>query len=252
MRFIGTGIGAVAPAVAIGAVCVIACSSSASFVSFVVSSSEVSLNGQNLVVYTLAARFDGAHDTVFRAFDLAADSPSSLLGFWHKDNHGDAATNGLLSQDFGTWDPSKTGSTTANRPYDSYLTIGSVARSGNTTMFDGQWYDDNHPEKNSWDRPDLPASGGLGWFNKDSDSGQGTVGNSPGLPQTDVRLGQFVLSAGHTERNFTLSLKWGHEYSLSDDCQYSTDSFTLGSAIPAPGALALLTIAGVSARRRQR
>lgn len=246
MRSIGIGLGAAA------LVACVASTASASFVSFVVTSSNVTLDGQNLVVYTLAARFDGAHDTVFRAFDLSSDSASSFVGFWHKDIHGDPATNGMLSQAYGTWDPTKTGSSSANRPYDSYLTIGGIARSGNTTAFDGNWFDDQHPEKNSWDRPDLPSNGGLGWFNKDSDSGQGTVGNSPNLPTTDVRLGQFVLSEGHTERTFSLSLKWGHEYSLSDDCQYSTSTFSLGNGIPAPGAVALLAVAGLWTPRRRR
>lgn len=246
MRNIGFGLSAAVAAA------VVAQGASASFVSFVVTSSSTTLDGQNLVVYTLAARFDGAHDTVFRAFDLSSDSAASFIGFWHKDNHGNPATNGVLSQDYGTWDPSRTGSTSANRPYDSYLTIGGIARSGNTTAFDGNWFDDSHPEKGNWNRPDLPAGGGIGWFNKDSDSGQGTVGNSPNLPLTDVRLGQFVLSADHEERNFTLSIKWGHEYALTDDCQYTTSSFALGSGIPTPGAIGLLGLAGLVLRGRRR
>lgn len=89
--------------------------------------------GHALVVYTLTARFNGPYDTVFSAFDLASEDPNALTGFWHKDNHGDPATNGILSQRYGTWDPTTTGSATANRPFDSYLTIGGIARPANTT-----------------------------------------------------------------------------------------------------------------------
>lgn len=224
----------------------------ASFVGYFVSSTETSYQGRDLIVYTLTARFDGPHDTVFRAYNLSAENPDWLAGFWHKDNHGDPATNGLLSQSFGTWDPTKTGSPTANRPLDSYLTIGSVARAGNTTRSDGNWLDDNNPEKSSWDRPTLPANGQLGWYNDDSDSGQGTVGNSPDVAPTDVRLAQFVLSAGHDQRTFSLCIKYGHEYSLSDDYQLVCSSFTLGNAIPGPGAAALMALAGICTPRRRR
>jgi len=75
----------------------------ASFVGFFVSSNQVSLGGNNLIVYTLTARFDESSDTVFRALDLHTENAAWLEGFWHKDNHGSPSTNGLLSQEFGTW-----------------------------------------------------------------------------------------------------------------------------------------------------
>lgn len=235
-----------------GASLLVGSAAQASFVSYVVSSQTTSLNGQSLVVYTLAARFTGYHDTVFAAFGLTSSNPDWLGGFWHKDNHGNAATNGLLSQTNGTWDPSKTGSATNNRPFDSYLTIGSVARSGNSTSSFGVWADANNDMIANWARPDLPNNYGLfGWVNKDSDNGQGTVGNSPGLPTTDVRLGQFVLSEGHQARTLSLTIKYGNEYSLSDDYQFVTGEFTLG-VIPAPGAIALLALSGFISRSRRR
>lgn len=224
----------------------------ASFVSYVVTSTTATVDGQNLVIYTLAARFGGYHDTVFAAGGLVAANSAWFNGFWHKDNHGNPATNGMLSQVNGTWDPSKTGSASANRPYDSYLTIGSQARAGNTTQPTGIWWDGNSDASVSWARPDLPDNSGLfAWLNKESDNGQGTVGNSPGLPSTDVRLGQFVLSEGHEARTFSLTIKYGREYSLSDDHYFATGEFTLG-VIPTPGALALLAASGLMARSRRR
>ena len=222
-----------------------------SFVGYFVTSTTATVDGQNLVIYTLAARFDGYHDTVFSADNMVAANTGWFTGFWHKDNHGNAATNGILSQINGTWDPSKTGSASANRPFDSYLTIGNQARAGNTTEPTGVWSDGNdYPV--TWARPDLPDNSGLfGWVNKESDNGQGAVGNSPGLPLTDVRLGQFVLSEGHDTRTFSLTIKYGREYSLSDDCSFATGEFTLG-AIPTPGAIALLALSGIMSRSRRR
>jgi len=224
----------------------------AGFVGYSVTSTTATLDGQNLVIYTLAARFDGYHDTVFSALGMTAANSSWFNGFWHKDNHGNAATNGTLSQLNGTWDPTKTGSASSNRPFDSYLTIGSLARMGNTSEAFGIWSDANRDAVASWARPDLPDNLGLfGWKNEDSDNGQGTVGNSPGLPSTDVRLGQFVLSEGHETRTFELTIKYGREYSLSDDYYLATGEFTLG-VIPTPGAIALLTVSSLVARSRRR
>ncbi len=226
---------------------------SASFVGYFVSSTNTSYAGQELVVYTLTARFSTQHVSVFRASDLVTDNTDWLRGFWHKDNHGDPATNGRLSQQFGTWDPSKTGSSSVNRPYDSYLTIGGIANSGNTTEADANWLDGGSggPSTRGWSRPDLPDNGALAWFNGNDDNEQGAVGNSPGVANTDVRLGQFVLSAGHEARTFSLTIKYGNEYSLSERYEYATENFTLG-AVPAPGALVLLGLAGLLGRQRRR
>ena len=225
---------------------------SASFVGYFVSSTSTSYAGQDLVVYTLTARFSSPHVAVLRASNLLAGDSDWLSGFWHKDNHGDPATNGRLSQQFGTWDPTKTGSGSVNRPYDSYLTIGGSAGAGNTTQADANWLDGGSgPSTRGWSRPDLPDNGTLGWFNDDDDNEQGSVGSSPGVANTDVRLGQFVLSAGHEARTFSLTIKYGNEYSFSDKYEYATDSFTLG-AVPAPGALVLLGLAGLLGGRRRR
>jgi len=248
---------------AVSASLLVAASASSSFVGYIVTSEQVELNGQSLAVYTLAARFDGSSDTVWRGFDLAAENHDWFLGFWHKDNHGDEATNGLLSQDFGTWNPSRTGGNLANRPYDSYLTIGGIARASNTTQSMGAWFDGDKHSPRAWDQAALPMSPSFNWYVDASSSvvlsdaiDQGRVGNSPGLPLTDVRLGQFVLSEGHEARTFSLSIVYSSGYSLSDDEQdhYSTASgtFTLGNPVPAPGALALAVLGAHAARRRRR
>ncbi len=230
-------------------------SAHAGFVGYFVSSTNVTadpaLGGPALVVYTLTARFTGSHDAVSRAFNLTTADPDNLLGFWHKDLHGDPATNGLLSQRYGTWDPTKTGSAALNRPFDSYLTIGGIAQADNSTEPISDWLDGGHQSSRGWSRPDLPDNGMLGWFNSEDENSQGTVGHSPGVAPTDVRLGQFVLSAGHAARTFDLTIRYGHEHSLSDDEYSATSTFTLG-AVPAPSAVGLLALAGLGVARRRR
>jgi len=231
-------------------------SASAGFVGFVVTSTTVVEDEQPLVVYTVAARFDGLTDTLHRAFDLTAANNAWYQGFWHKDNNSDDLAGPMLSQSWGTWDPTRTGSATANRPYDSYLTIGGIASGGNTTR---ENYDDIVSAQfvsSGWDRTSLPHGSDFIWFNSEPGNQQGRVGNSPGLPSTDVRIGQFVLSEGHSVRTFSLSLKYnGGDWfdrdgdGESDDMTVATGSFTLG--VPAPGALGVLLLGSLARGRRR-
>jgi hypothetical protein len=212
---------------------------SATFTSYVVTSSNTTNSGQNLTVYTLWARFNGATDTVLNAFNLAKVGSSSLTGFWHKDNA--SYNSGVLSQSFGTWNPSQTGSNTANRPFDSYLTIGGVASGTNSSNADPSW-----PAPASWNVPGLPGNGTIGWFNSNPPNLQGRVGQ-PNNTATDVRLGQFVLSQGDTAAR-TYSLTIGY----NDGVQGSAVQFGSGNfSLPAPGAVALLGLAGLAGRRRR-
>jgi hypothetical protein len=107
---------------------------SATFTGYVVTSTNVTNSGQNLTVYTLWARFNGPTDTVLNAYNFAAVGGSALGGFWHKDNA--SYNSGVLQQEFGTWSPGQTGNATANRPFDSYLTIGNQAVGTNPTQAD--------------------------------------------------------------------------------------------------------------------
>ncbi len=222
----------------------VAGSASASFVSFVVTSTAASNSGQSLSVYTLWARFDGPTDTVLNAFNLGGVGGSSMTGFWHKDNS--SYNSGVLGQEFGTWNPSQTGSNTANRPFDSYLTIGNQAVGTNTTNADPSWVSGGNADARSWNRPDLPTNGTLGWFNSNPPNNQGRVGGI-GNTATDVRLGQFVLSANDAAlRSYTLTLGYNNGVAGSA-VQFATSTFSL----PTPGAIALLGLAGLAGRRRR-
>ena len=143
-------------------------------VGYVVTSTNVTNSGQNLVVYTLWARFNGPTDTVLNGYNFSAICGSSLVGFWHKDNA--YYNSGILSREFGTWNPSQTGSVTLNRPFDSYLTIGNQATPTNTTNADPSWVSGGNADARSWNRADIPNNGTCGWFNSSPPNIQGRVG----------------------------------------------------------------------------
>jgi len=246
--------------IAIGALSLaVASVASATFTGFEVTSSNVTASGagtagQQLRVYTVFARFDGPTDTLLNCFNFgaAAGSNSSLTGFWHKDNA--YYNSGVLMQEYGTWNPSQTGSITLNRPYDSFLTIGGQATPTNTTNADPSWVSggtgSGAADARSWNRPDLPNNGTLGWFNSNPPNLQGRVGTAPNTGQL-VRIGQFVLSQNDAtqfngQRTFTVTLGYNNGVP-GTSVLFATANFSL----PAPGAIAMLGLAGLAGRRRR-
>jgi hypothetical protein len=217
----------------------VAGASNAAFVSFVVTSANTTNSGQALTVYNVFARFNGATDTLLNAYNFAALGGSSLTDFWHKDLNSSASN--VLTQAYGTWSPSRVGSATLNRPFDSYLTIGNQAVGTNTTNADPSW----PALEGGWDRPTLPGNGTIGWFNSSPPNNQGRVGIGVNTA-TDVRVGQFVLSQGDVSHG-QYSLTIGYNDGLGGAAQFATGTFNL----PAPGALALLGLAGFAGRRRR-
>jgi hypothetical protein len=213
--------------------------SSANFVSYVVTKTSTTNSGIALDVYTLWARFDGPTDTVLNAFNFNRVDGSAGNMFYHKDNS--SYNGGVLQKEFGTWNPGQTGSPTANRPFDSYLTIGNQAVGTNPTQADPSW--PNSPT--SWDRADLPSGFNIGWFNPNPPNLQGRVGVGANTA-TDVRLGQFVVDAGAD--GGTWNLRIGYNSGVAGaPVQFGETIFSL----PAPGALALLGLAGLAGRRRR-
>ena len=222
----------------------VAGSASATFTGYVVTSTNTTNSGQALTVYTVWARFNGAADTVLNAFNLAAVGGSSMTGFWHKDNA--YYNSGVLQREFGTWNPSQSGSVTLNRPFDSFLTIGGQATPTNTTNADPSWVSGGNADARSWNRPDLPTNGTIGWFNSNPPNLQGRVGQLNNTA-TDVRLGQFVLSQNDAApRTYSLTIGFNDGVAGSQ-VQFGNGTFSL----PTPGAVALLGLAGLAGRRRR-
>jgi len=232
---------------------------SAAFTGYTVTSTAITSGGQSLVRYELFAVFNGATDTVLNVFNFQAQGgwgahADAASGFWHKDNA--TSNDGVLMREFGTWAPSLTGST-ANRLVDSYLTIGGLPTATNTTNADPSW--SAAGSALSWGTPQIPIANvtqanTLGWFNSNPPGLQGRVGNSPiggatgyaAVPTGGVRLGQFVLSANDTAFR-TYTLRTAYNNGAGGGVVFADGSFSL----PAPGAIALLGLAGLAGRRRR-
>jgi hypothetical protein len=217
----------------------VASSASATFVSYVVTKNQTSNSGVNLDVYTVWARFNGATDTVLNAFNFNRVDGTATNMFYHRDLN--STSSNVLTKTAGTWNPAQVGSATNNRPFDSYLTIGGNPTGTNSTNADPSW----PAAGGSWNRPDVPTGLNAGWFNSNPPNLQGRVG-SVGNTATDVRLGQF--SVDRDANGGTWNLKIGYNSGVAGaPVQFAETTFSL----PAPGAMALLGLAGLAGRRRR-
>ena len=215
--------------------------SSATFVEYYTVRSQVTDAGIALDVYVLYARFNGATDTVLNAFNFNRTDASQTNMFFHKDNA--SGNTGVLQTAFGTWNPALTGSATLNRPYDSYLTIGGLPSATNGTSADPSW---GNPL--SWNRPDVPNGQNAGWF-APGGSIAGRVGQAGNLADS-VRLGQFSVARDSVAGLW--NLKIGYDNGVAGSAvQFAESTFSLGAAVPTPGAIALLGLAGLTGRRRR-
>ncbi len=229
----------------------VAGSASATFVGFVVVTTQVTTGGVLLDQHKIFARFNGPTDTVLNVFNLAYNGSSSAADpygqFYHKDNSD--YSGGVLGQQYGTWAPQLTGSATLNRPFDSFLVIGGTASATNSTSADPSWNSGGSGthagNASGWNRADLLDNGTMGWFNSSPPTLQGRVGVAPNTA-TDVLLAQFVIDRGG---NFGVwSLTVGYNDGVAGSAvQFATNTF----GVPAPGALALLGLAGFAGRRRR-
>jgi len=229
----------------------VAGSASASFVQFVVTSSQVTTGGVLLDQYRVVARFNGATDTLLNVFNLAyvggSTAADPYAAFYHKDNSD--YSGGVLGKEYGTWAPTLTGSATLNRPYDSFLSIGGNATATNTSNADPSWNSGGSGahagSAAGWNRADLLNNGTMGWFNSSPPNLQGRVGVAPNTA-TDVLIGQFVVDRGTFGGTWSLTLGYNDGVAGSA-VAFATSTFSL----PAPGAVALLGLAGLTGRRRR-
>jgi hypothetical protein len=211
---------------------------SATFVEYYTVKTQSTDSGVDLDVYNLYARFNGGTDTVLNAFNWNAINGATCNAFYHKDNA--SGNTGVLQTAFGTWAPALTGSPTLNRPFDSFLSIGSTNGATSATTADPSW-----PNPTGWNRTDLPTGYNVGWFNSSPPNLQGRVGVA-GNTADSVRLGQFVLARNFVAGSF--NLKIGYNSGIAGAAvQFHEGTFTL----PTPGAIALLGLAGLTGRRRR-
>jgi len=231
----------------------VAGSASATFVGYFTTITQVTTGGVLLDQVRVVARFNGPTDTVLNVFNFTysggADVADPYGAFYHKDNS--SYNGGVLSKQYGTWSPTLTGSPTLNRPFDSYLVIGGAATATNTSNADPSWNSGGSGAHaggaNGWNRADLLNNGTMGWFNSSPPNLQGRVGQA-GNTATDVLLGQFVIDRNAFAGNWTLTVGYNDGVAGSA-VQFATNSFAIG--VPAPGAIALLGLAGFAGRRRR-
>jgi MYXO-CTERM domain-containing protein len=165
-------------------------------------------------VFRLYANFDDAGDTVVNVFN----SNISNAGGW---KHDDVAG--------GTWIPLGAGG-----PGDSFVTIGGEPSFTNTTTLDPNF------DNNTANQTSLGVN--AGWFNGNPPNNQGNAG-----VEGKVLLARFVHqtlddTVGGLELTFTTA---------AGDTVFGGGDFTT-NPVPAPGALALLGLAGLAGTRRRR
>ena len=213
----------VVPFVAAAAV---AATASAGFTGF---STVNTTQGDGKVISQVFANFDGGSDTLLNVFQIAYTGGVGTSGFgvgnfWHAD-----FTNGVAySQAVGSWNAQLTpGFGNA----DSFLTIGGGPGFTNSTNGD--------PAFGAGYNSAGLVSGG-GWFNSNPTNLQGAnIGGK-------TLIGQFVVDAG---KGWFVSAKVGYNQGLGTPTVFGEGSFTIG--VPAPGAVALLGLAGLAGRRRR-
>jgi MYXO-CTERM domain-containing protein len=202
-----------------------AASANAGFVGMNVVSSQVTQGADTFYVFKVYAKFNSNLDTVLNAYGMNALPSGSF-------NHNDFLSGGSNSTVAGTWSPSLVSANTVG--IDSWCTIGgNQADFGNTTAADPNW------GAASWNQAGIPSN--AGWFNQNPPNLQGRV--SPATLQT--LLAQFVFR--NTITAFTTPITIGFNQGLGTAAQFATSSF----AVPAPGAVALLGLAGLAGRRRR-
>ncbi|MFM7052438.1 MAG: hypothetical protein ACKOYN_09950 [Planctomycetota bacterium] len=186
--------------------------------------------------HVLYANFSGASDTVLNAFHFNRAAGSGSPVFVHNDAIGSG--NSTVA---GTWNPQFV---LVPGSLDSYVCIGGGEgfASGNSTNADPDW---GAAGFNQAQVPFLAAgttTAGAGWFNGNPPNNQGLQSGGK------VKLGQFVVAAADAQS--TLFLKIGYNTGPNTSVVFGEGTFQL-NAIPAPGAVALLGLAGLAGRRRR-
>ncbi len=183
---------------------------------------------------------------VYAVFDNPADRLLGVIGDANNPLHiwtdSPGGFHQVRSQDFGS-DLAPSGGLMKINPvlvYDSFVTIGVQAgyEGENTTGLTPGWFDLVSAAFNS-DGMIGPAT--EGWFNGNPD-------NMQGAPDGDgrVMIAQLSVYDGWTTINGkSLVIGWND---AEGDTHQTPDSFEI---VPAPGALALLGLAGLRTRRRR-
>lgn len=232
----------------------IAAAASAAFTGFKSTSSIVTFNGVDYAVVNVYASFDVSTAKVVNVFNSNISSTGTFV-------HQGGDTN---------WSPkgSDMGGA-ANAVADSFVTIGGTNANTNSTNPDPNWGDDGFYQAG------IPAL--AGWFNGNPPNNAGQANVVGGLDGFNTFVGRFVLVAKKILKTTTVD---GNGNIISVEFSDTADTLSfkgnvtatptgnngLGDSIfdfafilneqtvviPAPGALALLGLAGLAGGRRRR
>jgi len=190
-------------------------------------------------VIDVYAQFDDDTDTVLNVFNSMI-STSTGVGFHHSDFN-------TLGGGTGLWNVTNTANIpgTLSPDNDSFVLIG------------GAVADATNPNSTSLDPSFDPAGGGTvaenaGWFNSNPPNLQGRV-------DADLRtwVARFVIEGTDAAVTLNFAANLGYNQGLGTEAQNAYDGGQ-GSGpmfeadfVPAPGAIALLGLAGLAGRRRR-
>jgi len=202
--------------------------------------------------YKIYGNWNANNIVMLNALDFGVNNGSpaqfGTMNARHQDNGVDENEDPL-----GTWNPNLNGTTTA-RDNDSWVTASGFSTvAGNDTTLDPSF---SYPAGNT-DRSFIPLA--AGWFDatpgtvnpvlagsQGGHAGQNAVGGFQMLLLQIVRTGNDATN-GMGEARF--HLKTGFKLASTTQALFGSGSFLIG--VPAPGALALLGLAGAFGRRRR-
>ena len=239
----------------LGAVALISSSAGAAFTGWTTEVSTV--NGRN--IYKVYANFNdvgagvnGSSQRVLNCFDFAkadatpegnqiAAGSSGTMNAVHNDNfQGDVDSDGNGYADvfgsMGTWAADGSAMTASQALTDSFVTMQGIGNGWGTAL------------DPSFGTPYGPQAGGISPPNTNAGWYDATPGTQNLIGATyKVRLMQIARIAADDTTTYTANLTLGYAYLGSTVAQFGYGSFT----IPAPGAIALVGLAGLVGRRRR-
>ena len=205
------------------------------------------ITGAYLVSYSVtAADFDGSDVTVnVQDLYLSSNDASDVALNVYNMNLGGSAASSYFQSFTGTgWQPTNLGGpfdAAALRSADSFVTIGGFTAGGRAEQAPGAGagtgLDPNFGGNNAAYPGEL-----AGWYNGSPPSLNGQVVDNGG--QLGVLLGRFAFAGDFSLEGSTLEVTWNQGLGTPGN----QAGFTV---VPAPGALALLGLAGISGRRRR-
>ena len=239
----------------LGAVALISSSAGAAFTGWSVEMTTVGSRN----IYKVYANFNdvgagvnGSSQRVLNCFDFAkadatpqnnqiAAGSSGTMNAVHNDNFIGDVDNGdgtITTGSMGTWSGGPGTMTASMALTDSFVTMQGIGNGWGTAL------------DPSFGTPYGPQAGGISPPNSNAGWYDATPGTQNLIGATyRVRLMQIARIAADDTTTYTANLTLGYAYLGSTVAQFGYGSFTIGA--PAPGAIALVGLAGLVGRRRR-